>query len=37
MAMELLHFLCVYGLLGELHPGLPVPFEEHDLQNSDPS
>ena len=24
-----------FGLLGELHPGLPLAFEEHDLQGSE--
>ena len=30
--LELLHILLAFGLLAKLHPGLPVPFEGHDLQ-----
>ena len=31
--LELLHILLVFGLLGTLHLGLPVQFEEHHLRD----
>ena len=32
--LELLHILLAVGLLGKLHLGLSVLFEEHNLQDS---